>query len=194
MPAYGKTIKVNLDNQKKLQTLWLVTTLKQLIRTSISKLRPPLFSFKLTKEAALQNRKILANFNGDLVDTMEISKGSPLDYGSEFWDLTRTAKLFSLHEDKDKIMDMIQQGSQYHLLSIEKSNITSIQPSPDFLDARLRRCPQSAILTACAVLGPCISGRLGEWGVFISSLSLACLHLKLLLPHGSLCLFPPLEA
>ena len=58
---------------------------------------------------------------------MEAQKGSPLYYGSEFHDITSIAKLFSHHEEKDRIVDIIQKGLLYHLSLIEgetgKSNL-----------------------------------------------------------------------
>ena len=38
---------------------------------------------------------------------MEAQKLSPLDYGSEFRDIPRIKKIFSHHEKKDRIVDII---------------------------------------------------------------------------------------
>ena len=42
-------------------------------------------------------------------------KDSPVNYGSEFRDIASLAKLFLHHEDKTKIINIIQQGYRYHL-------------------------------------------------------------------------------
>ena len=47
-------------------------------------------------------------------------KDSPVKYGSEFRDIASLAKLFLYHEDKPKIINIIQQGSRYHLYLIEE--------------------------------------------------------------------------
>ena len=52
---------------------------------------------------------------------MAYQKGIPLDYGSEFWDITGIKNLFSHHEDKERIIDIIQKGLRYNLSPIEES-------------------------------------------------------------------------
>ena len=49
---------------------------------------------------------------------MEPQKGTPLDYGSEFCNITSINKSFSHHEDKDIIAETIQKGSHCHLSPI----------------------------------------------------------------------------
>ena len=52
---------------------------------------------------------------------MEAQKGIPLDYGSEFRDITGIKNLFNHHEEKDRIVYIIQKGSRYHLSQIEEA-------------------------------------------------------------------------
>ena len=42
-------------------------------------------------------------------------KDSPVNYGSEFHDIVSLANVFLHHEDKTKIINIIQKGSRYHL-------------------------------------------------------------------------------
>ena len=79
---------------------WLLTTIKNLTKRSVKDLRIPVFSFRLTQESALHNRNILAAFDGNLGKATKDQKGTPLDYGSEFCDITWIIKLFSHHEEK----------------------------------------------------------------------------------------------
>ena len=50
---------------------------------------------------------------------MKAQKGIPLYYGSKFQDLIGIAKLFSYHEDKNRIVDITQKGYRYPLSPIE---------------------------------------------------------------------------
>ena len=59
--------------------------------------------------------KILAAFKGDLGAAISAHKDSPVNYGSEFRDTTALAQLFLHHEDKTKIINIIKNGSCYHL-------------------------------------------------------------------------------
>ena len=45
---------------------------------------------------------------------------SPVNYGSEFRDTAASAKIFFCHEDRTKIINIIQQGYRYHLNPIEE--------------------------------------------------------------------------
>ena len=75
-------------------------------------MQSPVFSFKWTQEAAVQNSNILVDFNGNLGKALETHKRGPLDYVSEFQDPIGISNLFHHHEDRDKIMNIIQRGSQ----------------------------------------------------------------------------------
>ena len=105
-------------------------TIKQIISTTFKELRPPVFSSKRTQEVSLQNNTILDAFNINLGEALESQQGSPLDYGSELWDTTGISKLIHHHEDRDKIIDIIQKYSQYQLSPIEeatrKSNLSAM--------------------------------------------------------------------
>ena len=50
---------------------------------------------------------------------MKTKKAIPLDYGSEFRDITGITNLFSHHEDKDRIAEIFQKGPNYHISPIE---------------------------------------------------------------------------
>ena len=47
-------------------------------------------------------------------------KNSPVKYGLEYRDIASLAKLFFYRENKTKIINIIQQGSCYHLDPIEE--------------------------------------------------------------------------
>ena len=72
----AKILKGKLDRTQKSNATWLVTTIKRLIIKPVKELGLPVFSFKRTQEAAHQNRKILAAFNGNFCAAMEAQKGS----------------------------------------------------------------------------------------------------------------------
>ena len=97
-----------------------MTTIKEIPKTPIQKPEKPIFSFRRTHEAAVRNSKILAAFKDDLGTAIASHKESPVKYGSEFRDTTALAKLFLHHEDKTKIINIIQQGYCYHLNPIEE--------------------------------------------------------------------------
>ena len=99
-----------------MNTSWLVTTIK----TPIQKFEKPIFSFRITHEAAVRNSKILVAFKGDLIPAIAAHKDGSVNYGSEFRDITALAKLFLHHKEKTKIINIIQKGSRYHLDPIEE--------------------------------------------------------------------------
>ena len=53
---------------------------------------------------------------------MKYRKGIPLDYSSEFWDLSGTTQIFKYYKDKEIILEIIQKGYQYHLLTMEEAS------------------------------------------------------------------------
>ena len=59
-----------------MNTSWLVTTIKLTLKTPIQKFEKPIFSFRITHEAAVSNNKILAAFRGDLGATIAANKDS----------------------------------------------------------------------------------------------------------------------
>ena len=62
----ANTIKFKLNSQHTTSALWIVTTIKAILKTSIQKSENTIFSFRRTHEAAFRNSKILAAFKGDL--------------------------------------------------------------------------------------------------------------------------------
>ena len=92
-----------------------MTKTKAILNTPIKKLENPIFSFRITHEVAVRNRKILAAFNGDLGTAIAAQKDTPVNYGSEFCNTAVLAKLFFYNVDRAKIINIIQQGSCYHL-------------------------------------------------------------------------------
>ena len=100
-----------------------MTTITRLIIKPVQKLGNPVFSFKRTYEATWNNSQILAAFNGNLGAAIETQKGSPIYYGSEIWDITGIDNLFHYHEDKERIFEIIQRGSRYHLSPIEDTTM-----------------------------------------------------------------------
>ena len=74
----------------------------------------------LVQEAVVSDRKILAAFNGALGTEIATQKGIPLNCRTEFRDTADLSKLFHYHKDKIKIINIIQQGSCYHLDPIEE--------------------------------------------------------------------------
>ena len=79
-----------------------------------------MISFKRTHEAEFHNRNILNTFNGNLVEELKVLQGSSLHYGSEFQGTTGIANLIHHHEDRDKVINIIKKGSQYHMSPIKE--------------------------------------------------------------------------
>ena len=98
----------------------MITTIKAILKAPIQKFEKPIFLFRRTHEAAVSNIKILAAFKGDLGAAIVAQRDIPLNYGSEFHDIASLAKLFLHHEDKTKIINIIQQGPRYHIDPIEE--------------------------------------------------------------------------
>ena len=121
----GKIIKVNLYRTQKSNSTWLGTTIKRLIIEPFKVFGLPVFYCKWTQGTARQNIQILDALNGSLGAAMESQKGSPLNYVLTFWGITGTKNLFSHHEDKYRIVDIIQKGSHYHISPIEEVTIKS---------------------------------------------------------------------
>ena len=113
------TLKGKLNSQQSTNVSCPVTTIKATLKTQIQKFENPIFSFRRTHEAAVRNSKIIAASKGDLGEAIASHKDRPVNYGLEFRDITPLAKLFLHHEDKTKIINIIQQESRYHLNPIE---------------------------------------------------------------------------
>ena len=99
---------------------WLVTTIKAILKTPIQKFEKPTFSFRIAHEAAVSNSKILVLFNGYLGAAIEAQKVSPLKHGSELRDTADLSKLLYYHKYNINTINIIQQGSSYHLYPIEE--------------------------------------------------------------------------
>ena len=76
----------------------------------------------LILQAVTRNRmseqKNLSCFQWKLRYGNGIPKVKPLDYGSEFRDITVITILFSYHKEKEIIANIIPKGSRYHLSTI----------------------------------------------------------------------------
>ena len=59
--------------------------------------------------------KYLRQLKGDLGAEIAEKKDIPVNYGSESRDIASLEKLFLHHEDKIKIINIIQKGSRYYL-------------------------------------------------------------------------------
>ena len=103
--------KLNRQEQKSL----LITTTKEILKTPAQKLKKTVFSFKRTNKAESKNSKILVALNGNLNTAIAEQNDSPLNYGSEFRNTTDLATLFYYHEDKSRVINIIQQGPLYHV-------------------------------------------------------------------------------
>ena len=62
----AKILRGHLDRQQKSNMSWIVTTIKQLIRTTSKEFQSPVFSSKWTQEAEVQNSNIMVDFNRNL--------------------------------------------------------------------------------------------------------------------------------
>ena len=111
----ANTLKGKLNNQQLRNASWLVTTIKVTLKTLIQKFEEPIFSYRRTPEVAVRNSKILAVFKGGLGAAIAEHKDRSVNYGSEFRDITALENLFLHHEDRTKIINIIQQGSRYHI-------------------------------------------------------------------------------
>ena len=103
----ANTLKVKLGSQQKTNTLWIVTTIKEKLKTPIQKFKNPIFSFRRTHEAAVKNSKILAASKGDLGTAILAQKDSPVKYVLEFSDIAPLENLFFYHEYGTKIINII---------------------------------------------------------------------------------------
>ena len=63
-----------MDSQQSTNASWLATTIKVTLKIPIQKFEKPIFSFKITHEAAVRNIKIFAAFMGDLCATIAAHK------------------------------------------------------------------------------------------------------------------------
>ena len=73
-------LKGKLNRQKTTNTSFLVTTIKEIIKTPIQKMDKPIFSLKIKNDAASRNRKIILAFNGNLGAAIAAENNIPLKY------------------------------------------------------------------------------------------------------------------
>ena len=59
-------LKGKLNRKPKTNTSRLVTTIIEILKTTVQKLDKPIFLFKITNNAAAINRKTITAFNGKL--------------------------------------------------------------------------------------------------------------------------------
>ena len=131
----ANALKGKLNNQNTTNASWLVTTIKAILTIPIQKIEKLIFSFRITHEALVRNKTILAVFKGDLGKTIAAQKDFPVNSRSEFRDIVSIEKLFLYYENKTKIINIIQQGSRYHLDPIPtrtkiESNVRGTQGGP----------------------------------------------------------------
>ena len=77
----ANTLKGELNSQQKTNALWLVTTIKVILKTTIQKFEKPIFLFSIKHEAAVRDSKILTAFKRDLGAAIAEQKDSPVNYG-----------------------------------------------------------------------------------------------------------------
>ena len=77
----SNTLKGNMNSQQTTNASWLVTTIKEVLKTPIQKFEKPIFLFRKTHEAAVRSSKILAAFKGDLDAAIESQNVIPVNYG-----------------------------------------------------------------------------------------------------------------
>ena len=91
--------------------------LVMLLQKAYSSICPPpqksQFVFENTDEAAKKNSALLMSFDGDVAAVLDNEKGSTLSPGSEFRDNDVINPLFDLHEDGDKLKELIKHGASY---------------------------------------------------------------------------------
>ena len=105
-------LKGKLNSQQPTNASWLVTTIKAMLKTLIQNFVNTIFSFRITHEEVVRNRKILATIKGDFGAAITVQKYSPVNYGSEFCDIAFLANIFLHHEETTKFINTIQEGSR----------------------------------------------------------------------------------
>jgi len=89
-----------------------------LLQKAYSSISPPpqqsQFIFENTEEAAKKNSALIMSFIGDISAVLNNEKGSTLSPGSEFRDNEVINPLFDLHDDGDKLKELIKHGALYY--------------------------------------------------------------------------------
>ena len=111
----ANTLKDKLNSQQTTNASWLLTMIKAILKTSIQKFEKPIYLFRRTCEVAVRNRKILAAIKRWLrrSDCRTKEHPSRLRIGIPQHSVPR--KIVFYHENKVKIINIIQQGSRYYL-------------------------------------------------------------------------------
>ena len=109
------TLKDKTNSQQKTNELWIVTTIKAITKMPIQKFEMHILSFRRRHEAAVRNSKIFAELKGDLGAEIASQKDSSVNYGPEFRNAAALSQLFLYHEERTKIVNIIQQVSREHL-------------------------------------------------------------------------------
>ena len=88
-----------------------------LLKRAYSSICPPpqhsQFVFKNTEEAAIKNSALIMSFDGNVSAVLDNEKGSTLTPGSEFRNKEFINPLFDLHEDGEKLKEIIEKGASY---------------------------------------------------------------------------------
>lgn len=79
---------------------------------------PSPFKFKLTKEAARFNHKLLKRYNSDLDEITRSNPFNALSYGSEFKDTEVLEDLFQFHPGWTKLKSILSNGTEFPLIDI----------------------------------------------------------------------------
>ena len=88
--------------------------IKEIISTPVPTPKEQLFKFKINKETAEHNWKILKKFP-NLGIALENQKDSALGYGSEFWSSSSLEKIFKFHPLWNKFKDILDNGVEFPL-------------------------------------------------------------------------------
>ena len=75
----ANTLQCKPNSQHTTYALWLVTTIKGILKTPIQISEKAIFSFSRTHEAVVRNSKILVAFKGDLGAEIVEQKESPVN-------------------------------------------------------------------------------------------------------------------
>jgi hypothetical protein len=98
----------------------LIQIISEIASTQSSKPKTPEFDFRLTKEAAENNAKVLAKYDNNLERAICAQARSPVGYGSEFRPTDQLVKLFGLHPCWSKMQAILTRGSKWTLDYLEE--------------------------------------------------------------------------
>ena len=103
------------DPPKKRSTL--VSFLAKALQSTCPPPHRSQFEFKNTAEAAKKNETLLMRFNGNLQNAIHADRNSCLSPSTEFRQMKFIKPLFDLHEDGQKLIDIVTKGVSYPLRS-----------------------------------------------------------------------------